>query len=139
MSKLTRESAKSSIRSKVTVASGYVHSLKHSDDIVDKLFDQHEAETVQLSMENDNLQKRIHELEELLKISRARNGRKTTEFQNLKEQLGGEVMAEFEGEAFKRGIFGVSIGDSDLYIDDALEAYLSEDQTYKVLVIKQKG
>lgn len=59
MSKLTRESAKSSIRSKVTVATGHVHSLKHSDDVIDQIFDQHEDETAQLRMENDELRKLV--------------------------------------------------------------------------------
>jgi phosphoglycerate-specific signal transduction histidine kinase len=189
MSKLTRESAKSSIRSKVTVATGHVHSLKHSDDVVDKLFDQHEDETSQLRMENDDLQKRIEELEAINKamgsasynehINRIHSldmkvkelEKQLSEHKRLHdelntilhkgkeapknpslcdlvsyvkhdlEQLGGEVVAEFEAKTYSeypRRVVHSTDESSTAYakIDDYI---LDGQSAYKVMVIKQKG
>ena len=85
MSKLTREDILSMIENDY----GWYDYGDKCDciDIANSIFDQHEDETAQLRMENDDLQKHIHELEELLKNSRARNGRKTTELKNLQAQL----------------------------------------------------
>jgi predicted nucleic acid-binding Zn-ribbon protein len=75
---MTRVSAKRTIRSKVTVAARHISSLRHSDDVIDEIFDQHEQELAELENEifivsNDaadlrfeveNLKKQISDLTE---------------------------------------------------------------------------
>lgn len=45
-------------------------------------------------------------------------------------------VAEFEGKAFKRSVYGFSIGESDLYIDDTHCTYFQEGKNYHVIVLE---
>ena len=132
MSKLTREEAKELMWKD----NGFgLHSLCHGFELIDELFDQHEDETAQLRMENNELQERIDWLKKenkRLEIAQYRYKDRrlpeaSRELKSVQEQLCGEVVAEFESEPSNFSNEAYTFSEIDF------------DTEYKVLVIKQKG
>ena len=51
---MTRESEKSKIRMSVIVDGKHINSLKKADEVIDKIFDEHEAELKQAYIDGSN-------------------------------------------------------------------------------------
>jgi predicted nucleic acid-binding Zn-ribbon protein len=156
MSMLTRESAKE----KMYRYTGVMVSSPQ-EAFINELFDQHEDETAQLRMEITELRQLVAERNELIKEledectaaikfsndKAYESARWYKEYDKLREQLGGEVVAEFEGvrnggqsepEAIYCG--NDKLTESKRLVRMPIDEFEAETGcAYKVLIIKQKG
>ena len=129
MSKLTREEAEAELLNSIDQEFDLsVDEAKNTPEVklLHKIFNQHEDETALLRMENDKLQKRIHEWEKQNDIIATKHKNQVEENKHLRKQLG---KPDLTVTACPRG-----------YIED-FEWYgrTEPNATYDVFVIKQKG
>ena len=81
---MTRESEKLKIRMSVIVDGKHINSLKKADEVIDKIFDEHEAQLKAKDEENERLKEAMQEF-----VSRVEKGevRSSYTYSKFKELL----------------------------------------------------
>lgn len=137
---MNRQSAKSLIRSKVTVAAGYTASLRHADAVIDALFDEIDRTTAVMLKQGQAIDRMQAQIDDDAETVRKAAGilLRSAEFDYSGFRIDADdIVAEFEGEA-KEG--KMHIGHSTVIDDDLFALYgfhriLDIGKKYRVIIV----